>query len=108
MSFGFLQATLQLIRTCITSSSLAVLWSRGRLAGFKPYRGLRQSDPLSPFMFVIYLERLSILITKQVECHQWKSFMVCRGALLFRIFFLLMTFLLLPRRMRSKLMWFYL
>lgn len=45
-----------MILSCITSTKLSVLWNREKLPSFKPERGLRQGDPLSPYLFVIYME----------------------------------------------------
>ena len=72
--FKFPLRTIKLINTCIDSSSLAVMWNQEKLELFSPSHGLRQGDPLSPFLFVIYLERISFLISQTVHENKWKTF----------------------------------
>lgn len=66
-SFHFLPATINHISSCISTTSLSVLWNGERTNAFSPSRGLCQGDPLSPYLFVLYLERLSSKIALSVE-----------------------------------------
>ena len=66
---------------CIESTSLSVLWNGGATQTFKPGRGIRQGDPLSPYIFVMCLERLSQIINRRVEENSWKPFSVRRNGL---------------------------
>lgn len=69
--FGFPDITIKLIMHCVTSSSLSILWNGNKLHPFKPSHGLRQGDPLSPYLFIICMEKLSIAINKAVLQGDW-------------------------------------
>ncbi|KAA3455702.1 reverse transcriptase [Gossypium australe] len=59
---GFTSKWIDLIMRCVTSVSYAVTINENRGRIFKPTRGLRQGDPLSPFLFLICNEGLSALM----------------------------------------------
>ena len=64
---GFGSRWLSWIKWCISTASFSVLIN-GSLVGFFPSsKGLRQGDPLSPYLFVIGMEALSCLINRAVE-----------------------------------------
>ena len=79
VSFGFPPPTVNLIMRCVTASSLSILWNGDRLNSFTPSRGLRQGDPISPYLFVLCMERLSCSINQQVDKGVWKPVAVSRG-----------------------------
>jgi hypothetical protein len=54
-----------MIEQCISTVSFSILLDGSPFGRFFPQRGLRQGDPLSPFLFIIGLEVLSRLITKE-------------------------------------------
>nr|XP_025692546.1 uncharacterized protein LOC112794781 [Arachis hypogaea] len=78
IKFGFPVATINLIMACVTSSSLSILWNGNRLQSFKPIRGLRQGDPMSPYLFVLCMENLSCLISHKVSQGSWIAVSVSR------------------------------
>src|ERR1044072_9455327 len=70
---------INLIMCCVTSSSISILWNEARMQSFKPGRGLRQGDPMSPYLFVLCMERLSVKIHSLVDRGIWKPVMVSRN-----------------------------
>ena len=81
-------AWVQWIMQCVTGPSMSVLWNGEKTDGFAPRRGLRQGDPLSPYLFVMCLERLCHQIDRAVGAKRWKPIrMSCGGPMLSHICF---------------------
>ncbi|XP_028112804.1 uncharacterized protein LOC114310906 [Camellia sinensis] len=55
------------MRTCVSSTKISVLVNGSPTSKFSPQRGLRQGDPLSPFLFNIVTEGLNILLCRAKE-----------------------------------------
>ncbi|RVW19551.1 putative ribonuclease H protein [Vitis vinifera] len=55
------------IRWCISTASFSVLINGSPAGFFQSTRGLRQGDPISPYLFVLGMETLSYLINKAVR-----------------------------------------
>ncbi|XP_030477965.1 uncharacterized protein LOC115695006 [Cannabis sativa] len=61
---GFNSRVCGLIMKCVSTVSYSILLNGAPLAPFNPKRGLRQGDPLSPFLFILCSKVLSKLISK--------------------------------------------
>lgn len=72
VSFNFPTGMINLIMSCVTSPRISVLWNGEITSEFSPTRGIRQGDPLSSYLFVLCLDRLSVMIEKAVLEGSWK------------------------------------
>ena len=79
---------IDIIMDCITTAELKVLWNGEPSRSFKPSRGLRQGDPLSPYLFVMCMERLFQTIEAVIIDNKWKPIHASRrGPFLSNLFF---------------------
>lgn len=73
------QAWRRWILQCVENPSMNLLWNGEKTNSFKPARGLRQGDPLSPYLFVLCLERLCHQIELSVALKEGKPITLSRG-----------------------------
>ena len=76
---GFNSRWVNLVMKCITSVSYLVIINGATSGNIVPTWGLRQGDPLSPILFLIYTEGLSALINKATRNQLLTSISICRG-----------------------------
>mgnify|MGYP003361698220 CR=1 FL=1 len=91
MDIGMPSPLIQLIMFCITSTEMNVLWNGELTSDFKPTRGLRQGDPLSPSFFVLCLQKLEDMIDEAVNLGVWKPISLSQGGPVPYLLSLLMT-----------------
>ncbi|KAK6146355.1 hypothetical protein DH2020_020224 [Rehmannia glutinosa] len=61
-ALGFSEHFVSLIRTCITTPSFSFLLNGSQVGSLKPNRGIRQGDPLSPYLSIICYEVFSLIL----------------------------------------------
>ncbi|RVW77035.1 Guanine nucleotide exchange factor SPIKE 1 [Vitis vinifera] len=66
-NMGFGEKWAGWIRWCISTASFSVMINGSPVGFFQSTRGLRQGDPISPYLFVLGMEALSCLINKASE-----------------------------------------
>jgi hypothetical protein len=64
---------INVIMHSVTSVETNVKWNGARGSYFRPQRGIRQGDPISPYLFVMCIDKLSHLISQAVNEKKWKA-----------------------------------
>jgi hypothetical protein len=62
LKLGFHNVFVSMIMRCVTSASLLVRVNGVLTESFRPTRGIRQGDPISPYLFLLCAEGLSCLL----------------------------------------------
>ncbi|XP_060959279.1 uncharacterized protein LOC133030522 [Cannabis sativa] len=77
---GFDEKCCRLILSCICGVSYSVLLNGSPLKKFSPQRGLRQGDPLSPFIFLLCQEVLSKILLREENRGKIHGIKISRNA----------------------------
>jgi hypothetical protein len=77
---GFPQNITNIIMNCVSTVTFAILINGRCSKSFSPQRGLRQGDPLSPYLFILCADVLSHLITNAKNEKKIKGVKVAHGA----------------------------
>ncbi|GJT87228.1 RNA-directed DNA polymerase, eukaryota, reverse transcriptase zinc-binding domain protein [Tanacetum coccineum] len=79
--FGFYKKIIGWIMTCVTSVAFSICINGKRYGYFKSGRGIRQWDPMSPYLFTLVMEVLSLIIQRRVS-KNYKSIEVLKEGLM--------------------------
>ena len=79
LDFGLPGSISSLIMNYVKSTPSSVLWNGSRLNCFAPTRRLRQGDPLSPYLFILCMHKLSLYITQKVDEGSWPPVKISRN-----------------------------
>ncbi|OMO86337.1 reverse transcriptase [Corchorus capsularis] len=64
LRLGFSQQWTSLVMSCVTTVSYSIMVNGTNTEKFSPSRGIRQGDPLSPYLFLFCMEGLSCLLQR--------------------------------------------
>ena len=79
LKLGFAKQWVDLVMTCVTTVKYRIRVNGELTDEFTPERGLRQGDPISPYLFLLCAEGFSALLEK-AEDGKIHGIRVCRGA----------------------------
>ena len=76
---GFSNRWVDLIMACVGSASYQVLVNGVPRGNIRPIRGIRQADPLSPYLFLICSEALNQQLQHAARSGVIRGFSLCRN-----------------------------
>jgi len=80
LKLGFNATWVRWIKTCVSSVRYSVRFNGVLSEPFQPTRGLRQGDPLSPYLFLFVADALSIILQKEAELGRVEELRISRNA----------------------------
>ena len=85
---GFNEKWVELVMECVSTVSCSLLINGDPIGNIKPSRGIRQGDPLSLYLFLLYLEGLHRMIQKAANIGDIQGVSICgNGPKLTHLFF---------------------
>ncbi|KAL4291711.1 hypothetical protein GQ457_14G003420 [Hibiscus cannabinus] len=75
---GLPELIIDRIMYCVRSVTTQVAWNGELSNSFRPSRGIRQGDPLSPYLFVLCMDRFSQAINSSVLAGEWHPIRLAR------------------------------
>ena len=69
--FGFPPNIVNLIMSCVSSTSTSILFNGNKLDSFHPSRGIRQGDSIFPYLFLLCMKFLGAHISVLCEEKRW-------------------------------------
>lgn len=70
-AFHFPYNLIKVIMSCVSMTNISILFNGGTLDSFASSRGIKQRDPLSPYLFILCMEYLGHLIEKECIDGSW-------------------------------------
>ncbi|KAL9665185.1 hypothetical protein QQ045_020596 [Rhodiola kirilowii] len=104
-AMGFEQGWIRKIMICVETVSYKVRVNGTITEEIKPSHGLRQGDPISPYLFLICAEWLTHTLKKYQEEGLIKGIRICRGAPVIRHLMFADDWLLLLKAKKESLDW---
>ena len=97
LKMGFNESWVALVMSCINSTSYSILVNGVPKGDIRPTRGIRQGDPLFPYLFLISFEALNCQLQQASRSEAFRGFSLCKnGPKITHLFFANDTLLFLP------------
>lgn len=80
LRLGFRASWVDLVMNCVTTVKYRIRVNGELTDEFSPERGLRQGDPISPYLFLLCAEGFSALLSKAEEEGKIHGIRICRAA----------------------------
>lgn len=80
LKLGFSESWVNIVMNLVSIVNFSVLFNGKRLEGFKPTRGIRQGDPISPYLFLLAAEGLSCLLKSRRQSSNMEGLQVSSSA----------------------------
>lgn len=80
VQLGFAREWIRVVMASVSSVSYSFLVNGDSKGYVVPSQGIRQGDPLSPYLFLLCVEGLSALIAKREQCGAPSGVQICEGA----------------------------
>ena len=77
--FGLPENIVKLIMSCVSSTTTSILINGSKMDSFQPTCGIRQGDPLSPYLFILCMEFLGAQISGMCEQNRWDPIKASRN-----------------------------
>ena len=77
---GFLALWIERVMSCVTTPTFSILVKGKPYGMIHPSRGIRQGDPLSPYLFLLCAEGFTALLAKAEFEGRIKGVSICRRA----------------------------
>lgn len=85
---GLPHMMVKMIMQCVSNAFFRLIRNEGSTSRIQQTRGIRQGNPLSPYIFVLCLERPAQRIQNEVEAGRWRMLKASRyGPGIFHLFF---------------------
>ena len=79
VKMGFHENWVALVMSCINSTSYSILVNGVPKGDIRPTSGIRQGDPLSPYLFLICSEALNCQLQQAVRSEAIRGFFLCKN-----------------------------
>jgi len=80
IKLGFHRIWVEMITRLVTMVFFSVLFNGDRLDSFVPTKGIRQGDPISPYLFLLAAEGLSCLLKSKIQSSSLSGIKVAASA----------------------------